>query len=368
MKSDADNVETVGKSGNVEEIDGQRFPSMRFLLKYFGQYKIFIIVFFFIAFFFTLSFYLYHLPVEAVIYPSVVCLVFLVIILAAKSLGAGKRHQYLRHVKNLLPDIPEDLAGDSILEEDYLALLRSLSDSFAKLQNEKDIRYANMQEYYSLWVHQIKTPIASMKLTLQNENSALASRLLSDLKRIELYVEMVLTYVRLESETTDYVIREYDLDDIIKATLRTFSGDFITKRLKLDYTETGAKIITDEKWFGFVLGQVLSNALKYTSEGTISVYLDNGDTLCVRDTGIGIDAEDLPRVFECSFTGGNGRRMGSVTGGNDYTGGGSVSSGIGLYLCRRICRNLNHYIRIESCPNKGTTVKIGISRESERLE
>ena len=330
---------------------------LRFLLKYFGQYKVFIIVFFCFAFFFALSFYLYHLPVEAVIYPSVVCLVFLAIILAVKSLGASKRHQYLGHVKNLLPDIPEDLPGGSIIEEDYLVLLRSLSDSFMKLSNDKDIRYSNMQEYYSLWVHQIKTPIASMKLTLQNENSALASRLLADLKRIELYVEMVLTYVRLESETTDYVIRECDLDGIIKATLRNFAGDFINKHLKLDYKETGAKLLTDEKWFGFVLGQVLSNALKYTSEGTVSVYLEGGDTLCVRDTGIGIDAEDLPRVFECSYTGGNGRNEGR-----------GVSSGIGLYLCRRICRNLNHSIAIESKPKEGTTVRIGIARAAERLE
>ena len=358
MKLDSgktDNTGNTDKTGNVEELNGQRLSSSRFFLKYVGQYKLFFIVFFCFVFFFALSFYLFQIPVEAVIYPSVVCFVFLTIILAVKSYGAMKRHKYLVRTMNCLPDIPEELTANTLFEEDYLALLNNLSYAFSKLRNEKDIRYANMQEYYSLWVHQIKTPIASMKLTLQNENSALASRLLSDLKRIELYVEMVLTYVRLESETTDYVIRECDLDGIIKATLRNFAGDFINRHLKLDYTETGAKVLTDEKWFGFVLGQVLSNALKYTPEGSVSIFVENDDTLCIRDTGIGINPEDLPRVFENSYTGRNGR-------------GESHSSGIGLYLCRRICYNLNHSIEIESRPNEGTTVRIGFEQASDRLE
>jgi len=331
-----------------------------FLLKYIKYYKFFIFSFLLFAFFFALTFYLYHFPLEAVLYPTIVCLVFIVLIIAMKCRGAFKRHLYLQSMANLLPDIPEFLSGNGVFEEDYFYLLKKLSEAFTKLSNEKDLRYANMQDYYSLWVHQIKTPIASMKLTLQNENSPAATRLLSDLRRIELYVEMVLTYVRLESESSDYLIKEFDLDSIIKATLRNFASDFINKHLKLDYQESGVKILTDEKWFSFVLGQLLSNAIKYTPAGSVSIYLE-GDCLCIRDTGIGINPEDLPRIFDCSYTGNNGRGLGAGSVGG-------ASSGIGLYLCRRICRNLNHTIEIDSRPDEGTTVRIGIGRNKERLE
>ncbi|MCR4939195.1 MAG: HAMP domain-containing histidine kinase [Treponemataceae bacterium] len=337
------------------------FFFLDFLLKYIKGLRVFFFVFLLFVFFFALTFYLYHLPLEAVLYPTLVCLVFLLIIVVVRCFGAFKRHLFLWSAANFLPEIPESLSCDGVFEEDFLNLLKKLSEAFKKLSNEKDFRYANMQDYYSLWVHQIKTPIASMKLTLQNGNSPAATRLLSDLRRIELYVEMVLTYIRLESETSDYLIKEFDLDGIIKATLRNFASDFINKHLKLDYQESGVKILTDEKWFSFVLGQVLSNALKYTPEGSVSIYLEGDETLCIRDTGIGINPEDLPRVFECSYTGGNGRGMGAGSVGG-------ASSGIGLYLCRRICRNLNHTIEIDSRPDEGTTVRIGIGRNKERLE
>ena len=331
----------------------------RFLLRYFWQYKIFFIVFFCFACFFALSFYLFHLPVEAVAYPTVVCSVFLVIIIVVKSIKARKRHENLVKLVNYMPDIPESLSADGIFEEDFLALLRTVSEKFSELRTQKDAQYADMQDYYSMWVHQVKTPITAMKLMLQNENTASSARLKADLQRelhrIEQYVDMALTFIRLESETTDYVIKEHELDIIIKNAVRSFAGEFISRHLRLIYNECGKKIVTDAKWFSFVLEQVISNALKYTPEGSVSIFVENDDTLCIRDTGIGINAEDLPRVFENSYTGRNGR-------------GESHSSGIGLYLCRRICHNLNHSLEIESRPNEGTTVRIGFGHAPERLE
>ena len=332
---------------------------MKFFLKYIGQYKTFFIVFFMSAIFFSVTFYLYHIPVMAVIYPAVVCVVFSLLVLAVRFNTEKKRHKYLQDLKNCVPELPENLFAQTICECDYAELLHILCASIAELRTQKDAQYADMQDYYSLWVHQVKTPITAMKLMLQNENSASSARLQADLRRdlhrIEQYVDMALTFIRLESETTDYVIKEHELDSIIKSAVRSFAGEFISRHLRLDYSETGKKIVTDAKWFSFVLEQVLSNALKYTSEGSISILVENDDTLCIRDTGIGINPEDLPRVFENSYTGRNGR-------------GERHSSGIGLYLCRRICHNLNHSIEIESRPNEGTTVRIGFGRAAERLE
>jgi len=168
-------------------------------------------------------------------------------------------------------------------------------------------------------------------------------------------VEMVLAYLRLDADSTDYVLREYDLDPIVRGAVKKFAGEFIDRRLALELRPTNARVLTDEKWLSFVLEQLLSNALKYTPEGSISIYPEAPDTLCVADTGIGIAPEDLPRVFEQGYTGYNGRLD-------------KRASGLGLYLCRRICRNLGHTITAQSEPGKGTTIRLDLSRKKLAVE
>lgn len=174
--------------------------------------------------------------------------------------------------------------------------------------------------------------------------------LTEDLFRIEQYVGMVLTYQRLKSDTTDYMIREYSLEKIVKAVVRKFAGQFIGKGLKLNLTLDDRTIVTDEKWFSFVLEQVLSNALKYTREGSISLYLEEPFRLCIRDTGMGITAEDLPRIFEKGYTGENGRVEKS-------------SSGLGLYLCKQICNNLGIDISARSKLGEGTVIVLDLEQK-----
>jgi signal transduction histidine kinase len=188
-----------------------------------------------------------------------------------------------------------------------------------------------------------------MRLNLQAEDSDLARQLSGDLNRIETYVEMVLAYLRLDAASTDYLIREQELDEIIRPAIRRFSREFIQKKLTMEFTPTGYTVLTDEKWLGFVIEQVISNAVKYTSQGGVRIYMDQPGRLRIEDTGVGISADDLPRIFEKGYTGFRGRED-------------RQASGIGLYLCRRITDNLGHGISAESRPGAGTKITLGLRR------
>ena len=244
--------------------------------------------------------------------------------------------------------------ADTVTEADYRSLVILLAESRRAIRTQEEQRYGDMVDYYTMWAHQIKTPIASMRLTLQNEDSDLARSLSGDLMRVEQYVEMVMVFLRLGSTTTDYVIRAHSLDDIVRPAVRKFAGEFIRRRLRLDYQPLDRTVVTDAKWLGFVVEQVLSNALKYTAHGSVTIAMDGND-LCIRDTGMGIAPEDLPRIFDRGFTGLNGRRD-------------TRASGIGLYLCRRICRSLGHTIRASSVPGQGTEIRIGLGRKKTLVE
>ena len=233
---------------------------------------------------------------------------------------------------------------------DYQEVIGHLREEQSSLKNQLDMRYTDMMEYYTVWVHQIKTPIASMRLMLQNEDSDQARRLSEELSRIEQYVDMVLVYLRLDSESKDHVFRKCDLDQIVRGEVKKFARQFIRRKIGLRYEPLGCEVLTDEKWLVFVVEQILSNALKYTRRGKISVYeKKDGETgavsLVIADTGIGIAAEDLPRVCEKGYTGYNGRSD-------------KKASGIGLYLCRKILNKLSHAITLESRPGAGTKVYI----------
>ncbi|MFY9434296.1 MAG: ATP-binding protein, partial [Bacillota bacterium] len=193
------------------------------------------------------------------------------------------------------------------------------------------------------------TPIAAMRLLLQSEQSETNSELLEQLFKVEQYVEMALQYLRLENISSDLVLKEHSLDTIVKQAVRKYSNSFIRKKIKLNYAELNHNVLTDEKWLVFVIEQILSNALKYTDSGEISIYMDDEmpDTLVIEDTGIGIAEEDLPRVFERGFTGYTGRIDKKAT-------------GIGLFLCKQILDRLSHTITIESQVGEGTKVKIGL--------
>lgn len=305
---------------------------------------------------FAVSFLLYHLPIGAVIYPTLLCAVLGILIMVFDFLRVKREHEALISIRSMTDEIAGSLPKiDGIKDKDYQQILRLLSEEQNNYRTQTNKKYADMIDYYTVWAHQIKTPIASMRLHLQNEDSALARTLSSDLHRIEQYVEMVLTFLRLNSESTDYVIKEYDLDKIVKQAVRKFSSDFIGRKLSLVYEPLNTTVITDEKWLSFVIEQVLSNALKYTPAGSITITLENEKTLRIRDTGIGIAPEDLPRIFENGYTGYNGRAD-------------KKASGIGLYLCKRICNNLGHTITARSIVDVGTIIEIDLAQTELEVE
>ena len=329
---------------------------MKLFLRYLRQRLRLFIVGAVFCFVFAVSFLLYHLPIGAVLYPTLLCAALGILIMVFDFLRVKREHEALSSIRSMT----DVIAGlfpkiDGIKDEDYQQILRLISEEHNDYRTQTNRKYADMIDYYTVWAHQIKTPIASMRLHLQNEDSALARTLTSDLHRIEQYVEMVLTFLRLNSESTDYVIKEYDLDKIIKQAVRKFSADFIGRKLSLVYEPVNTTVITDEKWLSFVIEQVLSNALKYTPAGGITITLENEKALRIRDTGIGIAPEDLPRVFENGYTGYNGRAD-------------KKASGIGLYLCKRICNNLGHTIIARSIVDVGTTIDIDFTQTKLEVE
>ena len=308
------------------------------------------------ALLFSVSFLLYHLPVEAVLYPAGLCLLLGAVALGWDFLQFRRRHKLLNGLHSItdsaLDALPE---AENRIEADYQRIITLLRDEQKQIEGGMRRRYADMIDYYTVWAHQIKTPIASMQLSLQSEDSPLSRKLRLDLFHIEQYVEMVLTYLRLDSDETDYLIRECDVDDLLKRSLKKFAPEFIARKLSLRYEPVEIRAVTDGKWLGFVIEQLLSNALKYTYEGGVTIESAESGVLCIRDTGIGVAPEDLPRIFERGFTGCNGR-------------GERSSSGLGLYLCRRICTNLGHGITARSTPGVGTAILLDLNQRRLDVE
>ena len=316
---------------------------------------------------FAFTFWMYGITVAAVLYPALVCMVIMAAafaIMACSEYGKWKNMQEIlqravgddsEFVKILdTAEIRKQLNTTDEMENELLEIIERLKNGGMRLNDSMNMKYSDMVDYYTMWVHQIKTPIASMHLILQKEDSEDSRRLRAELFRVEQYVQMVLCFLRLDSDFTDYVIKEYRVDDIIRPAVRRLAPQFIMKKLSLEYEQTDEVALTDEKWLCFVVEQVLSNAVKYTSAGSISIKCD-GDRLVISDTGIGIAAEDLPRIFDRGYTGFNGRTD-------------RKASGIGLYLCRRICDNLGHSIKAESAPGHGTTIIIGLERDKLEVE
>lgn len=305
---------------------------------------------------FWVTFSLYALPAEAVLYAAAVCFFIGAAWIAADFASYRRRRIILELLLDEITLTADNLPEPRNAEEEaYQKLIKTLSAYKQSLADEMNGKYTDMTDYYTLWAHQIKTPIAAMRLTLQSEDSSQNRQLSEDLQRIEQYVEMVMCYLRLGSDTNDFVIKKYALDGIVRQAVRKLSSQFIRRKIKLLYEPLNVTVLTDEKQLLFVVEQVLSNALKYTPSGSVEITLEQPQTLVIRDTGIGVAAEDVSRVFEKGYTGYNGRTD-------------KKASGLGLYLCRLICGKLGHKISLRSEAGRGTEVRIDLSETKIEVE
>jgi len=265
----------------------------------------------FLLLMFTVS-NLYQLPAEYVFYLTSIFLILWVTTLCMQYRGFRKRtEQYEKESKE---------KQESNSKE---------SRQWEELQEKQD--------FFALWAHQIKTPIAALNLLLQGEKQD-AAVCRQELFKIESYVEMALNYLRFEEMSNDLVLERNSLEQLVRQVVKKYAAIFIYNHISIQLEHLNYTVLTDEKWFCFMLEQILSNALKYTKQGSVKISAEesaNGLKVSVKDTGIGIRSEDLPRIFEKGFTGANGRKLGK-------------STGMGLYIVRCTLEKYDGNIHVTS--------------------
>lgn len=345
---------------------------MKLFLDYINKIKFYIILQLFPVILAEIIFFLYQLPMEPMVYVTVFWL------LTGICACLNGFYRYRKKVEQLeliaaAPDINLSQMDSPVGQDERFQqeIMQQLNQMRIDVENASQKSSEDMTDYYTMWAHQIKTPIFALRLLLQ-ESTEENKEKLSELFKIEQYVEMVLGYLRTEDMSSDLKLSRCSLDRIIRDQIHKYAGIFVSKKLTLTYESISQDVLTDEKWLGFVIGQILSNALKYTRTGGIRIYLekklslDTDDvsisirndgcnkvenlTLIIEDTGIGIRAEDIPRIFEKGYTGVNGRDDNRAT-------------GIGLYLSNKIMGKLGHRLYITSAEGKGTKVFLEFSVE-----
>ena len=308
------------------------------------------------CFFILLIAALYHLPMIPMLY-----IVLFITAMAGLFLGLGC-HQFRRRMQHLilvrsganvqLGTLPVPCDA---LEAIYQEILSITADRSLQAENQAEARLRRSDAYYTLWSHQAKTPLAALRLLIQEEpiNPGACE---TELLKAEQYVEMALQYQRLRSSEKDLVLAPVSVDQVIRSTVKGLAPLFISRKLLIDIDTIGVTVLSDEKWLSFALEQILTNAAKYTPSGGVRIYLSDPHKpeLCIEDSGIGIRPEDLPRVMDWGYTGQNGHK-------------GMRSTGIGLALCRETLDMLGHRIHLESTVGKGTRVFIDFSRETMEI-
>lgn len=303
---------------------------------------------------FYLVLFLYGALIDAIEY-AVILTVSLLFIYSVfdfyKFYKQSSQLQYILSLKNIyITDLP---LPETLIEEYYHELLVKSEQIHKELVDHNDNDYHETIDYFTLWVHQIKTPISALRLLIQSQDCT-QNELLIQVLKIEQYVDMVLHYIKLDHMSSDLRLKSYQLADIVNDAVKKQATFFIQSKLKFQLDPIDCIILSDEKWVSFVIEQILSNAIKYTKEGSIHIYV-KGETLYIEDTGIGIKEEDLPRVCEKGFTGYNGRID-------------KKASGLGLYLCKSILDNLGHHISISSRVGYGTVVAIDFHVDNLQVE
>ena len=276
-----------------------------------------------------------------------------------------KYRKYFSNINNILESLDKKYLLPEVLQEPNFMVGENINDILKELSrdmHEQVKHYRNIQEeyreYIEMWVHEIKTPIASSKLLIENNTNEVTRKIDTQMDRIENYVEQVLYYSRSDEVGKDYIIKKVGLSKLVIDVIKRNQRDFISKRISLQLGDLDEIIYSDTKWVEFILNQIIGNAIKYSKgkDDKIEIYLkkiSSAVILTIKDHGVGIIERDLNRVFEKGFTGENGRKFGK-------------STGIGLYLCKKLTDKLGLGLQVQSEENVGTEISI-IFPKSENI-
>lgn len=306
--------------------------------------------------FIIISFLMYSSDVTLVIIFLLFCVWFLPL-LTYILIEYIKFRKYFNTVENILENLDKKYLLPEVLNEPNFIEGEEINYIFKVLSRDmhKNVKYyKNIQEeyreYIEMWVHEIKTPIASTKLLIENNTNEITRKIDTQMDKIENFVEQVLYYSRSDEVGKDYIIKKIELSKVVKSVVKKNQRDFIGKRISLKLGELDEIIYSDAKWIEFILNQIVGNAIKYSKGQGDKIKIEsktlaNSVVLTIEDNGVGIIERDLNRVFEKGFTGENGRKFGK-------------STGIGLYLCKKLCDKMGLGLNIESEENKGTKVTV----------
>lgn len=268
-----------------------------------------------------------------------------------------KSKKFYKEITSIMDSLDKKYLLSEIIEEPDFIEGKAVYDVLKeanKSMHEQVKKYRDMQseyrEYIETWVHEIKTPISSTRLIIENNEDKVTKSIDYEVRKIEDYIEQVLYYSRSNNVSKDYIIRELSLATVVRNTIKKNSRDFINKKISVDIEAVEGIVFSDGKWLEFILNQIIGNSIKYSreKEGKVRVYTvqnENNIVLTIEDNGIGIINKDVNRVFEKGFTGDNGRRLGK-------------STGIGLYLCKKLCDQLGLGLSLTSKLGEGTKVSI----------
>ena len=235
--------------------------------------------------------------------------------------------------------------------EIFYQTLYDINKSMIENVKEYNLSIIDFKEYVEMWIHEVKIPISSLTLLIHNNQEKIDKRYVEQIRKLDNYIDQILYYVRSENAEKDYIIKEKSLQEIIKNVALKNKDDLLASKVKLDVNVNNIKVLTDAKWLEFILNQIINNSIKY-KRNNVESYIkiiakeDKEKTyLSIYDNGIGIPKKDIPRVFEKSFTGENGR----IT---------AKSTGMGLYIVKKLCDKLGHKINIESKKKEYTKITI----------
>lgn len=247
-------------------------------------------------------------------------------------------HQFLSTVEvEILPTFTDT----RMISQDYQKIIVALDHYHRNKYQKLASLDKSLLDLTTLWTHQMKVPLSALDLMVQTDRLT-ASDVENQVLELDNYLNILLSYLRLQHTATDFRFETFDMADIIHAIIKKYANQFILKDLSV--TVTGSwQVTSDKKWLTLAIEQLINNALKYTKKGGVKVVLNQG--VLISDTGIGILTEDIPRIFDHGFTGFNGRKM-------------QKSTGLGLYLTKDILNQLNFDIKINSQIDQGTDVKI----------